>query len=59
MDLLQQFAETLAGGIAYEELTPFSLREGFAYNHGAPLDARRIPDSYLYRLSARVTQNRK
>jgi predicted AAA+ superfamily ATPase len=50
IDLLQQSAETLAGRIAYEELTPFSVAEVVASGVGTPhqLWVRGgFPDSYL------------
>ena len=50
IDLLQQSAETLAGRIAYEELTPFFVAEVVASGVGTPdqLWVRGgFPDSYL------------
>ncbi len=50
IDLLQQSAETLAGRIAYEELTPFSVAEVAASGVGTPdqLWVRGgFPDSFL------------
>ena len=50
VDLLQQSAETLAGRIAYEELTPFSVAEVAASGVGTPdqlWNRGGFPDSFL------------